>query len=345
MQLLIIISNSPFLRPAHAPLQRLPAFPMNLHRLFTCAVWGAVALQAFAAEPGITPLELTPLPGGDNVAIWSMGLVNEVPVLVRTARIAGKADDPCRPNLLIVQGEKFKLAGQYAEAAMVLISKALRRHCKGQVWYAPPGQAPRLRADLRGEWHDAAGLAALLAGQSPQPMRFENLEFHNPTGSKAISVQQLQMEEQIYQEHRHKRPQYEANLQRFKQWKKEWGLKQHVSLDQWSRNPFAYGDQAISSAVIFNRALGAQEVSIESPRNQKPAYALLQQTDASTWQAGAFLVLIKPGSPKNTPNGPIPTAQVLTKVACTEFDCADQLLIPGQGDLPEVWGKPQQTQK
>ncbi len=301
----------------------------------------ALALQACAAQPGMTFRELVPLTGGDKTAIWSMGLINEVPAFVRTARTAGKADDPCRPELLIVQGEKFKLGGQYAEAAMVLAASALHRHCKGQVWYAPVGQAQRLRADLRGEWHDAAGLKALQAGQSPQPLSYENLDFPKIPGTQAVSVQQLKLEEQFYKEHRQKRPQYEANLQRFKLWQKQHGLKQHANLSQWSRNPFAYAEQAITSVVVFHRALNSQEVSVIAPRNQAGADALLLQADASNWKEGAWLVLIQPGTPKSTNHGPVTTAQLLAKVACTEFDCVDQLLTPGPGDLPVVWGKPQ----
>ncbi|OYU12201.1 MAG: hypothetical protein CFE38_08890 [Comamonadaceae bacterium PBBC1] len=297
----------------------------------------ALTLYAAAAEPGITLRELPPLPGGEKVAMWSMGIINEVPVFVRTARIAGKADDPCRPNLLVVQGET-QLGGQYAEAAMALGSSALHRHCKGQVWYVPEGQAARLRADLRGEWHNAAGLKALLAGQAPKPLSYENLDFPRTAGSQAVSVSQLELEEQFYKEHRQKRPLYEANLQRFKLWQKQHGLKQHATLDQWSRNPFAYGEQAITSVVVFNRALNPQEVSVAAPRNQAGAHALLQQADAGSWKEGAWLVLIKPGTPKTTSYGTVATAQVLAKVACSEFDCVDQLFTPGQGDLPEVWG-------
>lgn len=314
------------------------AIQLNPRQIAIGILCSALALQACAAEPSITLRELTPLPGGDKTAIWSMGLINEVPAFVRTARTAGKADDPCRPDLLIVQGEKFKLAGQYAESAMVLAGRALHSHCKGQVWYAPMGQAPRLRADLRGEWHDAAGLKALMAGQTPQPLSYENLDFPKTPGTQAVAVQQLVQEEQFYKEHRQKRPQYEANLQRFQLWQKQHGLKQHASLDQWSRNPFAYGEQAISSVVVFQRALNPQEVSVTAPRNQAGADALLLQADASSWKAGAWLVLIKPGSPKTTSYGTVATAQLLAKVACSEFDCVDQLFTPGKGDLPEVWG-------
>lgn len=291
-----------------------------------------------AADPLLTLRELPVLPGGEHVAIWSIGIINEVPAFVRTARINGRAEDPCRPDLLMVQGEKFKLAGQYAEAAMVLAASALHRHCKGQVWYAPKGQTPRLRADLRGEWHDAVGIKALQSGQSPQALSYENQDFPRTPGSQAISVQQLELEEQFYKEHRQKRPQYEANLQRFKQWQTQFGLKQHATLDQWSRNPFAYGQQAISSVVVFNRALSAQEVSVHAPRNQARADALLQQADARSWKEGAWLVLIRPGSPQTTAHGTTATAQLLAKVACAEFDCVDQLFTPGTGDLPEVWG-------
>lgn len=319
-------------------MPHVKAVQLISHRIAAGLLCSALALQACAQEPGIPLRELTPLPGGEKAAIWSMGLINEVPAFVRTVRNSGKADDPCRPDLLIVQGERGKLAGQYAEAAMVLAARALHRHCKGQVWYAPVGQAPRLRADLRGEWHDAAGLKALQAGQSPQPLSYENLDFPKTPGTQAVSVQQLQLEEQFYKEHRLKRPQYEANLQRFQGWQKQQGLKQHASLDQWSRNPFAYGEQAISSVVVFQRALNAQEVSVTAPRNQAGADALLLQADASSWKEGAWLVLIKPGSPKTTSYGTIATAQLLAKVACSEFDCVDQLFIPGKGDLPEVWG-------
>lgn len=321
-----------------APMTQAKALQLYPQRIATTLLCCALTLPAFSADPGNSLRELAPLPGGDKAAIWSMGLINEVPAFVRTVRNSGKADDPCRPELLIVQGERGKLAGQYAEAAMVLAARALHRHCKGQVWYAPVGQAPRLRADLRGEWHDAAGLKALQAGQSPQPLSYENLDFPKTPGTQAVSVQQLQLEEQFYKEHRQKRPQYEANLQRFQGWQKQQGLKQHASLDQWSRNPFAYGTQAISSVVVFQRALNAQEVSVTAPRNQAGANALLLQADASSWKEGAWLVLIKPGAPKNTTYGTIATAQLLAKVACTEFDCVDQLFIPGQGDLPEVWG-------
>lgn len=305
---------------------------------FALAACAAMAITAAAKEPNITFKELPALPGGEKVAIWSMGLVNEVPVFVRTARIAGKADDPCRPNLLIVQGEMYKLGGQYAEAAMALGSSALHRHCKGQVWYAPEGKTAQVRADLRGEWHNAAGLQALLAGQWPKPLNYENLDFPRTAGTQAVSVYQLELEEQVYREHRQNRPQYEANLQRINQWKGQFGLKQHITLDQWSRNPFAYRDQTISSVVVFHRALSAQEVRVAAPRNQASADALLQQSDVSGWKEGAWLVLIKPGAPQSTSYGTIATAQVVAKVACKEFDCLDLLLTPGQGDMPNRWG-------
>lgn len=153
-----------------------------------------------AADSPLTLRELPVLPGGEHVAIWSIGIINEVPAFVRTARINGRAEDPCRPDLLMVQGEKFKLAGQYAEAAMVLAASALHRHCKGQVWYAPKGQTPRLRADLRGEWHDAVGIKALQSGQSPQALSYENQDFPR-TATKPLTSAASRPQVQCQQEH------------------------------------------------------------------------------------------------------------------------------------------------
>jgi hypothetical protein len=267
-------------------------------------------------------------------ATFALGEVAGFPVFALAYRSEQNAlPAVCSAHKLLIQADKGTKDMPKLMQQLVIDFLA---HCDGKILAnkPAPGQEARLRSYMPVEQFDAAGIKYTVAdarsevrGHSFMSTSVQFAELPNGSATLARAAQKATQEDKQRSYLAALQPSYRANAQQLKQWFKQFGVSDFVSLSDISRNPFTYEQKTVLTIARFERANSASEVLLSEPRDYYSM--LLQKTQARDWKEGSYLVLAQVLG-RTADKSALASAAALQQLACKEFDCRDLLLLPDE---------------
>jgi hypothetical protein len=313
----------------------------NLLLMLILAASAACQAQAQALKP-----ELVNPPAGNTPrhATYALGKVAGFSTFALVYRTEQESRPVCAAHKLLVQADKGTndISNIMQQTVITFLA-----HCDGKILADKqvPGLSPRLRTYMHVEQYDADGVQLTVAdarGQvSARAYTSRSIQFAElPNGSATLAraAQKTAQDEKTLARHAALQPAYQANAQQLRKWFSQHSVSAFASVTDIARNPFTYEQKTVLTLAHFDRANSASEVRVSEPNGYYGDAMLLQNTSASDWVEGSYLVIAQVLGRNATEKNTQAIAKDLQHIPCKEFDCRDLLQIPdATGKLVSVF--------